>query len=176
MKGFIRDFICETLTTILTALVVFLGLQATIQGSIVLGSSMQPNFETGQWLIVNKAIYRFSDIKRGDVVILRPPSNLDTDSIKRVIALPGETVEIKDRLVYINGELLSEPYILDASRYTMKLLEIPHGHCFVLGDNRNSSNDSHVWGPLPLDNIEGKVWLSIWPPDDWGVAPDYFQD
>lgn len=165
MKGFIR----EILPTILTALVVFLGLQATIQGSIVLGSSMQPNFETDQWLIVNKAIYRFSDIKRGDVVMLRPPSNLDTDSIKRVIALPGETVEIKDRLVYINGELLSEPYILDASRYTMKLLEIPHGHCFVLGDNRNSSNDSHNGWTVPRQNIVGKAWLLIWPPGEWGT-------
>ena len=112
----------------------------------------------------------------GDVVILRPPSNSSIDYIKRVIALPGETVEIKDGLVYIDGGSLSEPYILDPPHYTMKPLEVPQGHCFVLGDNRNSSNDSHIWGPLPLDNIEGKVWLSIWPPDDWEVIPDYYQN
>ncbi|MFC2032870.1 signal peptidase I [Chloroflexota bacterium] len=172
MKGFIR----EALITILAALVIFLGLQETIQSSIVLGSIMEPNFETGQRLIVNKVAYRFDDIKRGDVVILRPPSNSDADYIKRVIALPGETVEIKDELVYIDGGPLSEPYILDPPHYTMKQLEVPQGYCFVLGDNRNSSNDSHIWGPLPQDNIVGKVWLSIWPPSDWEVAPNYFQN
>ncbi|MFC1982791.1 signal peptidase I [Chloroflexota bacterium] len=170
MKGFIR----EALTTIIMALVIFLGLQATIQSSIVLGSSMEPNFETGQRLIVSKVIYRFGDLNRGDVVILRPPSNSSVDYIKRVIALPGETVEIKDGLVYIDWEPLSEPYISNPTHYTMKPVEVPEGYCFVLGDNRNSSNDSHIWGPLPLDNIEGKVWLSIWPPDDWGIAPNYF--
>ena len=172
MKGFIR----EALTTILLALVIFLGLQATIQSSIVLGSSMEPNFETGQRLIVNRVVNRFGEIKRGDVVILRPPSNSSVDYIKRVIALSGETVEIKDGLAYIDGKTLSEPYIFDPPRYTMKPVEVPEGYCFVLGDNRNSSNDSHIWGPLPLDNIEGKVWLSIWPPDDWEVIPDYFQN
>ncbi|MFC1956667.1 signal peptidase I [Chloroflexota bacterium] len=98
------------------------------------------------------------------------------DYIKRVIALASETVEIKDGLVYIGGEPLSEPYVSDPPHYTMKPVEVPQGYCFVLGDNRNSSNDSHIWGPLPLDNIEGKVWLSIWPPDDWGIAPNHFQD
>jgi len=163
MKSFVR----EALITILAALVFFLGLQATIQSSVVLGSSMEPSFETGQRLIANKIIYRFDDVKRGDVVILHPPSNLSVDYIKRVIALPGETVEIKDGFVYINGKPLSEPYVLDPPRYTMKQLEVPKGYCFVLGDNRDNSNDSHIWGPLPRDNIIGKVWLSIWPPDDW---------
>jgi signal peptidase I len=172
MRGFIR----EALITILLALVIFLGLQVTIQSSIVVGSSMEPNFETDQRLIVDKVTYRFGEVKRGDVVILRPPSNSSVDYIKRVIALPSEIVEIKDGLVYINGETLSEPYILDPLRYTMKAVEIPEGYCFVLGDNRNSSNDSHVWGALSLDNIEGKVWLSIWPPDDWEVIPDYFRN
>ena len=147
MKGFVR----EALITVLVALVIFLGLQASIQSSVVLGSSMEPNFETGQRLIVNKIIYRFDDVRHGDVVILHPPSNLSVDYIKRVIALPGETVEIKDGLVYIDGGPLSEPYILYPPHYTMKPLEVPQGHCFVLGDNRNSSNDSHIWGPLPLD-------------------------
>ena len=110
------------------------------------------------------------------MVTLHPPSNLSVDYIKRVIALPGETVEIKDGFVYINGKPLSEPYVLDPPRYTMKQLEVPKGYCFVLGDNRDNSNDSHIWGPLPRDNIIGKVWLSIWPPDDWEVAPNYFQN
>ena len=154
------------------ALVLFTGLQMTIQSSVVLGSSMEPNFENGQRLIANKVIYKFDDIKREDVVILHPPNNVNIDYIKRVIGLPGENVEIKNRKVYINDVPLSEPYILDSPRYTMKKLQVPEGHYFVLGDNRNNSNDSHIWGSLPQENIIGKVWFSIWPPSEWVIAPD----
>lgn len=171
MKRFIHKYY-KYLVTLLAVLVVFLGLQATIRSSVVLGSSMEPNFESGQRLIVNKVIYRFDEVKRGDVVILRPPSDINAEYIKRVIGLPGETVEIENGLVYINGEPLSEPYILDPPRYTMKKIEIPQEYYFVLGDNRNNSDDSHIWGPLPQDNIIGKVWLSIWPPSDWGIIPN----
>jgi signal peptidase I len=132
---------------------------------------MEPNFETGQRLIANKIIYRFDNIDRGDVVILRPPTGVNVDYIKRVIGLPGETVEIKIGRVYIDGAPLSEPYVLEVPRYTMKKLQVSQGYYFVLGDNRNNSNDSHIWGPLPEKNIIGKVWLSIWPPDDWQVNP-----
>ena len=168
MKRFIREF----LITIISTSVIFLGLQITIQSSVVLGSSMAPNFETGQRLTVNEVIYIFDEIKRGDVVVLHPPANTDIDYIKRIIGLPGETVEIKNGLVYINGEPLSEPYILNPPRYTLRKLEVPQGYCFVLGDNRNNSNDSHIWGPLPQDNIIGEVWLSIWPPSNWEIAPN----
>jgi len=150
-------------------LVFFLGLQATIQSAIVIGSSMEPNFETGQRLIVNKIIYKFDEVERGDVVIFHPLYDTDVDYIKRVIGLPGETVEIKNELVYINGEPLSEPYISNPPNYIMKKIEVPQGYYFVLGDNRSNSDDSHIWGPLPEDNIIGKVWLSIWPPSDWGI-------
>ncbi len=81
------------------------------------------------------------------MVTLHLPSNLSVDYIKRVIALPGETVEIKDGFVYINGKPLSEPYISDHP-YTMKQLEVPRGYCFILVDKRNNSNDSHIWTPL----------------------------
>ena len=168
MKRFIRKY----LIAIIAALVVFLGLHVTIQSAMVLGSSMEPNFETGQRLIVNKIIYKFDEVKRGDVVILHPPYDTNIDYIKRVIGLPGETVEIRNGLVYINGEPLSEPYISNPPHYTMKKLEVPQEYYFVLGDNRNNSNDSHIWGPLPKDNIIGKVWLSIWPPSDWGIIPN----
>ena len=170
MKRFTRDF----LITIIATLLVLLGLQATIQSTAVLGSSMEPNFEAGQRLIVNKLIYRFDEVKRGDVVILHPPSDTNMEYIKRVIGLPGETVEVKNGLVYINGEPLSEPYILDPPLYTMQKLEVPQGYYFVLGDNRNNSNDSHIWGPISKDSIIGKVWLSIWPISDWGIIHNLF--
>lgn len=168
MKRFIHEYY-KYFVTLIAVLVVFFGLQATIQSSVVLGTSMEPNFETGQRLIVNKIIYKFDELKRGDVVVLRPPSDTNAEYLKRVVGLPGESVEIKNGLVYIDGEPLSEPYILDSPNYTMKKLEVPQGYCFVLGDNRNNSNDSHIWGPLPQGNIIGKVWLSVWPPSDWGI-------
>jgi len=170
MKRFVRD----SLIVIVATMLVFLGLQVTIQSTAVSGSSMEPNFETGQRLIVNKLIYKFDNIDRGDVVILHPPSDTNVEYIKRVIGLPGETVEIKNGLVYINGEPLSEPYISNPPQYTMKKLEIPQEYYFVLGDNRNYSDDSHVWGPIPGDSIVGKAWLSIWPLSDLGIISGLF--
>ena len=167
-----KRFIHEASIIIIAALVIFLGLQITIQSSVVLGSSMEPNFEDGQRLIVNKIVYRFDKVERGDVVVLRPPTNENVNYIKRVIGLPGETVEIKNGFVYINGQSLSEPYVLDYPRYTTKKPQVPAGYYFVLGDNRNNSSDSHIWGPIPQDNIIGRVWLSIWPPNDWDIVPN----
>jgi len=173
MKRFLYKY-HSYLITIIAILVVFLGLHAAIQSSIVLGSSMEPNFESGQRLIVNKIVYKFDGIKRGDVVILHPPSDANVEYIKRVIALPGETVEIRNGFVYINGEPLDEPYISDAPNYTVRKLVVPQECCYVLGDNRNNSNDSHIWGPLPEHNIIGKVWLSVWPPSDWEIISNLF--
>ncbi len=168
MKSFVR----QALTTIGLAVVVFLALQITIQSSVVVGSSMEPSFEPGQRLVINKLAYRFSDPQRGDVIIFHPPTNGSVDYIKRVIAVPGDTVEIKSGKVYVNGEMLPEPYIADPPMYNLKR-EIPDGYYFVLGDNRNNSNDSHTGWLLPRENIIGKAWLSIWPPGDWGVVPSY---
>jgi len=168
MKDFFHKY-HKYLITLLVVLVVFLGLQVTIQNSVVQGTSMEPSFENGQRLIVSKISYKFDEVGRGDVVIIRPPFDINVEYIKRVIGLPGETVEIKNGLVYINGEPISEPYILDPPNYTMNKIEVPEGYCFILGDNRNNSNDSHIFGPIPEDSIIGKAWLSIWPPSDWGI-------
>jgi len=105
---------------------------------------MEPNFETGQLFIANKVIYKFDDIKRMNIVILSSPTHSDVHYIKRIIGLPGETVEIKNGLVYMNDVALSEPNVLDSARYTMKKLSILKGYYFVLGDNRNNNNDFHV--------------------------------
>jgi signal peptidase I len=104
------------------------------------------------------------------VIIFQPPSESRHDFIKRLIALPGDTIEIKEGTVYLNGQTIDEPYIKEYPTYTMEMKEIPEGEYFVLGDNRNHSNDSHSWGTVPRENIIGKVWLSIWPP---GTIPSY---
>ena len=166
-----RDLVREIIGTVILAAVIFVLLQATIQSFIIIGSSMEPQFHEGQRLLISKIAYTFSEPERGDVIIFEPPDKPDSAHlIKRIIALPGDTIEITDGVVYINEKAIDEPYIKAAPSYTMKCEEIPEGEYFVLGDNRNNSTDSHVWGTVPRENIIGKAWLSIWPP---GVAPNY---
>lgn len=169
MKNFLR----QTLITIALAVAIFMGLQFTFQSSVVIGSSMEPSFVPGQRLVVDKMVYRFHEPERGDVVILHPPTNGSVDYIKRIVGLPGDTIEIKNRTVLINGKTLEEPYISTPPAYTMSKRQVPEGQYFVLGDNRNNSNDSHTGWLLPRDNIIGKAWITIWPPSDWGAVSNY---
>ena len=167
-----RAFVREILLTLVLAVVIFILLQTTIQSFIVIGSSMQPNFWEGQRLVVSKVVYKFHEPERGDVIVLRRPDS-PPDYIKRIVALPGETVEVQDGTVYINGRELDEPYIKESPRYTYQERTVPEGEYFVLGDNRNNSNDSHNGWTVPGDDIIGKAWLSIWPPGEWGVVDNY---
>ncbi len=169
MKGFLR----EALIIIIVAIVIFIVSRTAVQSFVVIGVSMEPSFEEGQRLLINKAIYRFREPQRGDVIVFHPPSNQRADYIKRIIALPGDTVEIKEGVVYVNGCQLYEPYIEDPPGYTFGEQEIPANNYFVLGDNRNNSNDSHNDWTVKRKDIIGKAWLSIWPPDEWGLVPNY---
>lgn len=165
----------EILGTIILAVVIFILLQTTVQSFIVEGPSMEDSFHNGQRLLVvkNQIAYVFHEPERGDVTIFRPPGNRRGDYIKRIIGLPGDTIEIKSRAVYINGTELNEPYVKDPPNYTFAPIKVPENKYFVLGDNRNNSNDSHSGWMVPRQNIIGKVWLSIWPPDEWELAPNY---
>jgi signal peptidase I len=160
----------QVLAVVLIAVGVFFLLRVTVQSFVVVGSSMEPSLEDGQRLLVNKVVYDLRQPQRGEIIVFHQPNGGNVDLIKRIIALPGDTVEIKDGAVYINGSAIDEPYIKAAPSYTMAKEEIPAGEYFVLGDNRNNSNDSHSWGELPEQNIIGKAWLSIWPP---GCIPHY---
>ena len=169
MKTFFR----ELLVTAILALIIFFVVQTTLQTYIVIGPSMQPNLEDGQRLMVNKVVYRFHQPERGDVVVFQSPNNHQEDYIKRIIALPEDTVEIKNGAVYINSSKLDEPYIKSQPGYTLAKLKIEEDSYFVLGDNRNNSNDSHHGWVVPRQNLVGKAWLSIWPMDTWQIVPDY---
>jgi len=163
----------EILVVVLLAAVIFLLLQSTLQSFKVEGFSMEPSFHHGQYLVVVKAVYWFGDPQRGEVIVFRSLENPDRDLIKRVIALPGETVEIKEGKVYIDGAPLEEDYILEEPQYTYPSRQVPPDLYFVLGDNRNSSSDSHVWGMLPGEYIIGKAWLCYWPLSEWQLIPNY---
>jgi signal peptidase I len=170
MKAFLK----ELLITLGLALAIFLIMQTTIQSSIVVGSSMQPGLENGQRLIVNKAVYHFKTPNRGEVVIFQAPTNFQQDYIKRVIGLPGDTILIKaNDGVYVNGVKLNEPYISAVPHYSYGPFTVPDDHYFVLGDNRNNSNDSHTGWTVPRSSLVGQAWLSIWPFKDWGVVKSY---
>ncbi len=165
----------DILTTLLVAVVVFFALQATIQVSIINGSSMEPELHDGERLIINKAVYFFGEPARGDIIVFYPPEGgpSATPFIKRIIGLPGDIVEIRNGEVLVNGRALTEPYIKEAPEYTVKKLTVPEDSYFVLGDNRNLSNDSHSGWTVERSQIIGKAWVSIWPPSLWGLAPHY---
>ncbi|MFH0942301.1 MAG: signal peptidase I [Chloroflexota bacterium] len=170
MKSMIRDIF----TTFLVAVVVFFVLQVTIQVSIINGSSMEPDLYDGQRLIINKAVYFFEKPGRGDIIVFHPSENHSSiPFIKRIIGLPGDTIEINDGQVLLDGEPLYEPYIKEPPGYQVKKLVVPPDSYFVLGDNRNLSNDSHSGWTVPRSQIIGKAWVSIWPPPLWGLAPHY---
>jgi len=168
-----RAFFREIVITIILAVVIFFVLQATVGSFIVVGISMEPSFHGGQRLLVNKVVYRLHEPERGDVIVFEPTDSRQGDYIKRIIAQPGDTVEIKRGAVYVNGTKLDEPYIKSSPRYTIEQQKVTENNYFVLGDNRNNSNDSHNGWVVPSQKIVGKVWLSIWPPAEWGIVPTY---
>jgi signal peptidase I len=159
--------------TILIAVAVFVCLRLTVQSYTVVMSSMEPNIHDGECVMVNKVSYRSSGPQRGDVIVFTPPFESPHPFIKRVIGLPDEIVEIKDGKVFINGIPLEEEYIMAPPNYTMPATELPEDEYFVLGDNRNNSNDSHTGWTVPRDNIIGRAWFIYWPPSKWGVVKHY---
>lgn len=168
MKTFLREIII----TVILALIIFFAARASIQTYEVLMSSMEPSFYEGDRVVVNKAVYWFGGPERGDVIVFEEPNGSQDDFIKRIIGLPGDTVEVKNEAVYVNDAKLNEPYIKDPPSYTLSPTKVPEGCYFVLGDNRNHSNDSHHGWLVEHDKIHGKAWLITWPPDNWGIVPD----
>jgi signal peptidase I len=143
-----------------------------VQAFKVQGTSMSPELRDGERILVNKFVYYFGDIDRGDVVVFWYPEDPQLSFIKRIVALPGETVEIRSGAVFVNGNLIQEPYVAGANADLRSFPphEVRPGHFFVLGDNRKGSNDSRSWGLVPQRYIYGKAFLRIWPPRDFGAV------
>lgn len=132
--------------------------------------SMLPTLEIGDRLVVEKLSYYSHFPQRGDIIVFAPPPQLqeqgylgDQAFIKRIIGLPGETIEVKDGRVFVDRQLLTESYLAEAPNYLMSPIVVPPEQIFVMGDNRNNSNDSHVWGFLPKANIIGHACFRFWP-------------
>ncbi|MBN1367304.1 MAG: signal peptidase I [Dehalococcoidales bacterium] len=177
MKNYLR----EVLIIVVLAAVIYGLLFFVIQGVPVLGSSMEPNLAShGQRVLVVKAAYWFGhDPERGDIITFKPPEDWPNPKslpfIKRVIGLPGDTIRIINGKIYLNDstEPLDEPYIERSFTYSMAKVTIPEGCYFVLGDNRDISEDSHMYGTIFRKSIIGKAWFSYWPFSLWGTVANY---
>ncbi|MBP6440563.1 MAG: signal peptidase I [Caldilineaceae bacterium] len=134
------------------------------QATIVFGQSMEPNLHQNERLIVDKLSYRVRAPERGDIVVVDLP-DMEEMLVKRIVALPGEQVEIQRGVVYVNGAPISEPFAHDMIEYDTPRLTLGPLSYFVLGDNRGNSNDSRSFGPVTRDQILGRVWLRYWPLD-----------
>ena len=167
-SGFFR-FLVDVLETLLLSVVLFVGINTITARIRVDGDSMDPTLATGEYVIVNRLSYRIGTPQRGDIIVFHFPGNPKEEYIKRIIGLPGDEVQVKGGQVYINSQLLNEPYLNVKIGYTGSWL-VPAGQLFVLGDNRNNSSDSHDWGTVPMDYVVGKAILVYWPPLDWGLV------
>ena len=162
-KGFWRD-LSETL---LMALVLFLLLNAVTSRVKVFNISMQPTLKQGYLLLVNKMAYKLGDPKYGDIVVFHYNGDKQEDYIKRVVGLPGDKVDISGGVVRVNGNALTEPYIMEVPNYS-GTWTVPAGELFVLGDNRNHSSDSHQWGFVQESWVVGKALFIYYPLDQIG--------
>lgn len=191
--GALQRFLRELLETVVAALVLFFVVQALVDNFVVTGPSMEPNVHNKQLILVNKAVYfevsrslldrllPFVDLgpgedlylfhapRRGEVVIVHRPEvqRGPREIIKRIVGLPGETLEIRQGTLYLNGRVYREPYVENRDLSgSLAPVRIPEGRYFVMGDNRPTSLDSRDWGTVPAENIIGKAWLNYWPPQD----------
>src|SRR5713226_9023400 len=167
------SFLRELAEVVLLAVILYIGISFAVQTVHVEGLSMFATLDDNDYLIANKIDYRLHPPQRGDIIILRPPNNNSTDFIKRVIALPGERLLIRDGVVFINGHKLDEPYLPEAwtsqANWGAANGEVmPANQYFVMGDNRNRSQDSRTFGPIGRDRIDGRAWFRIWPLNNFG--------
>jgi signal peptidase I len=167
--------VIEGLQTLGLSIVLALGIRTFVaEARYIPSGSMEPTLEINDRLVVEKISYYFNPPERGDIIVFWPPDSLFPEGkrrdafIKRVIGLPGDTVEITEGTVFINGEPLEETYIKAEPTYVWGPEVVPDGEYLVLGDNRNSSYDSHSWGFVPAENIIGKAVVRFWPPSRMG--------
>jgi signal peptidase I len=164
-------FLRDASGTLLPALVIAVLLHLFLaQSTIVYGQSMEPNYSTDQRLIIEKLSYHFRTPQRGDVVILRDPNGGPIPLIKRVVGLPGERVTIGQGQVYIDGDLLDEPYVTQRTTGLTQSWLVPPLEVFVMGDNRSNSRDSRYFGAVPMDSILGHAVFRYWPLGELGLS------
>ena len=194
----VRKLLRDVLETVAIAVILFFAVQTVVQNYVVTGGSMEPTITDQQFILVNKAVYLsidpdaldeflpfidfpdgpavplFHEPERGEIIVLHSPADDDIDLIKRIVGLPGETIEFRNsgRRILADGVEIDEPYLADNVRTLgADIIVVPEGHYLVLGDNRRSSQDSRHWGTIEKASIIGKAVVTYWPPDRFGLAP-----
>jgi len=184
-----KQFLREVLETVVLAVILFLAINLISARVRVEGYSMRPSLDNGEYVVINRLAYSRGNYQRGDIIVFRPPmypqatfwqrifglpnfNDKYEDYIKRVIGLPGENVRITSGTLFIDNVPLVEPYIAVPPDYSGEWT-VPQGQLFVLGDNRNNSADSHVWGFLPVENILGKALVVYWPFAKFMIIPSH---
>ena len=194
----VRKLLRDVLETIAIAVILFFAVQTVVQNYVVTGGSMEPTITDQQLILVNKAVYLtidpdsldaflpfidlpegpavplFHEPARGEIIVLHSPAGDDIDVIKRIVGLPGETIEFRDsgRRILADGVEIDETYLADDVRTLgAEIIVVPEGEYLVLGDNRRASQDSRHWGTIDKASIIGKAVVTYWPPDRFGLAP-----
>jgi signal peptidase I len=194
-----RSGLRETIETLILALLIFFGVRQFVLNFQVDGESMFPNLHNGEMLLVNRHAYEeynlsslvdwipgvdvddhtvtpFGAVERGDIIVFNPPND-DKPYIKRIIGLPGDVITFANDHVYVNSVEVVENHIIDPTRCPtsncQRPVTVPEGHVYVLGDNRDNSDDSRYFGPVPIDDIIGKAIVTYWPLDEIGRVPHY---
>lgn len=166
-KWLAREFV----ETILLTILIFFAVNSFTGRFRIEGQSMEPTMHEGQYIVVNKISYAFHDPTRGDVVVINYPRDPSRDFIKRVIGIPGDVIKIEDGVVTVNGAILEESdYIIAPPTYE-GTWTVPENNVYVLGDNRLNSSDSHQWGFVPYELIEGKGAAVYWPISEMQLVP-----
>jgi len=179
LRAFVSSF--------LPALVLFLWVRSFVVEPFYIPSvSMYPTLTVNDQIAVEKFSKLVADPRRGDLIVFSPPKSFyetkglvkskRSTLIKRVVAVGGDRVAVENGVLYVNGRAEYEPYVRERIRYPFEPLVVPVGCVYVLGDNRNVSDDSHVWGPLPASNVIGKAFYVLWPPGRQGFVDELMQD
>ena len=161
----------EIVETVLLTALIFVVVNTLTGRFRIEGQSMEPNLHDGEYVLIDKLSYALHLPERGDVIVFIRPN--ERDFIKRIIGVPGDTVEIRAGQVMVNGKVLDEPYLNQPTRTDMPARLVEEGRYFVLGDNRNNSSDSRSFGSIATQDIVGRAWLVYWPPSDWGIVPHH---
>ncbi len=169
---FVVNVMWELVITVMPALLVALFINVFVAEAALVefGPSMEPNLYRGYRVMTEKVSYLLHTPSRGDVVVADRPGD-EVALIKRVVALPGETVEVRGGHTFINGEQIEEPWVTHFGGPSYPPTVVPPDHVFILGDNRVNSRDSRAIGPVPVDTIKGHAWLIYWPLDQIKLVP-----
>ena len=167
----LRRALWDVVTIVLPAVAIALLVNVYAAEAVMVqdGPSMQPNLYRGYRLMSEKVSYRLHTPRRGDVVVIARPKGERT-LIKRVVALPGETVEVRDGHTWIDGQPIAEPWVTYFGGPGYPATRVPDDCVFILGDNRPNSRDSRAIGPVPVSTIRGRAWLIYWPPSKFRVG------